>query len=303
MKKSGRKLMSPQIDFCFKELMSVEFIRRGFILAVLGLEEEEVAGSRLMPTEIGGDRQEEKLIIMDVFVSLRDGTNINMEIQVIEIREWKNRSVFYLCKNIARQLRKGQGYEMINKCIQIGILNFGLSPRKKEYFTRYVLKEEKGSEMYTDRIELYTLELPKIDVKSCEQSEIWQWGVFFRGNEEEIEMVAERNKYIKRAYEELQKISADEAMWRGYEAREKALRDYNTQVNAYRREGMEEGQIRAYIDAILDFLSETGKIPDNLRAVIEEEKNIQLLKSWTRQAARVGSVEEFVEKTRMACAK
>ena len=103
--------MSPQIDFCFKELMSVEFIRRGFILAVLGLEEEEVAGSRLMPTEIGGDRQEEKLIIMDVFVSLRDGTNINMEIQVIEIREWKNRSVFYLCKNIARQLRKGQGYE------------------------------------------------------------------------------------------------------------------------------------------------------------------------------------------------
>lgn len=120
-------------------------------------------------------------------------------------------------------------------------------------------------------------------------------------------MVAERNKYIKRAYEELQKISADEAMWRGYEAREKALRDYNTQVNAYRREGIEEGktqgQIRAYIDAILDFLSETGEIPENLRTVIEEEKNIQLLKSWTRQAARVGSVEEFVEKTRMACAK
>ena len=43
--------------------------------------------------------------------------------------------------------------------------------------------------------------------------------------------------YIEKAYEELERMSADEKKRLEYEAREKALRDYNSQMSSARRRG------------------------------------------------------------------
>ena len=49
--------------------------------------------------------------------------------------------------------------------------------------------------------------------------------------------MAERDPYIEKAYEELERMSADEKKRLEYEAREKALRDYNSQMSSARRRG------------------------------------------------------------------
>ena len=53
--------------------------------------------------------------------------------------------------------------------------------------------------------------------------------------------MSETNKYLGEAYETLEKLSADERKRLEYEAREKALHDYNTIKQYYREEGLEEG--------------------------------------------------------------
>lgn len=47
MGKTQEFIMKPKIDFCFKELMEEELVRRGFLSALLGISPEEVAETEL----------------------------------------------------------------------------------------------------------------------------------------------------------------------------------------------------------------------------------------------------------------
>lgn len=57
--------------------------------------------------------------------------------------------------------------------------------------------------------------------------------------------MAKTDEYIEEAYDELKKLSMDEQKRMEYEARQKAIRDYNSQMKSAReyglKKGMEEG--------------------------------------------------------------
>ena len=53
--------------------------------------------------------------------------------------------------------------------------------------------------------------------------------------------MSETNKYLGEAHETLEKLSADERKRLEYEAREKALHDYNTIKQYYTKAGLEKG--------------------------------------------------------------
>ena len=53
--------------------------------------------------------------------------------------------------------------------------------------------------------------------------------------------MAETNEYMEEAYHTLVKLSADEEKRLEYKAREKALRDYNSQMNSAEKRGQEQG--------------------------------------------------------------
>ena len=75
-------IMKPKVDFCFKQLMEDEEIRESFICAVLGVQEESIQKTILMPTHLHKDYADDKLGILDVCVVLENGTQIDMEIQL-----------------------------------------------------------------------------------------------------------------------------------------------------------------------------------------------------------------------------
>lgn len=70
-------------------------------------------------------------------------------------------------------------------------------------------------------------------VKEMETEEdIFHWMRFLGGKtREEFEDMAKKDEYIGLAYEELERMSADIQAKMEYEAREKAIRDYNSQMN------------------------------------------------------------------------
>ncbi len=67
-------------------------------------------------------------------------------------------------------------------------------------------------------------------------------------------MLATQNKRIESAYEQLKLISQDEQKRLEYEAREKAIRDYNQMMFEAEQRGMEKGKAEAYIEMIKDGL-------------------------------------------------
>ena len=58
---------------------------------------------------------------------------------------------------------------------------------------------------------------------------------------EEFEDMADLNKYIGIAYEELQKLSADELKRLDYESREKAIRDHKSFMRGAIKQGLKQG--------------------------------------------------------------
>ena len=69
-------------------------------------------------------------------------------------------------------------------------------------------------------------------------------------------MIATKNTYIKSAYKTLQVISQDEEKRMAYEAREKALRDYNQGMLEAELRGQEIGRKEGIQALILDNLEE-----------------------------------------------
>lgn len=62
------------------------------------------------------------------------------------------------------------------------------------------------------------------------------------------------------------------------------------------REGEAVGKLKGKIDSLLEILEELGDIPEALQTRIQSEKDLQVLTSWLKAAAKADSIEEFQEK-------
>lgn len=52
----------------------------------------------------------------------------------------------------------------------------------------------------------------------------------------------------------------------------------------------------AYVNCIIDLLSEYGDVPEALKEQLSETNDINKLKAWLKLAARVNDIQEFANK-------
>lgn len=270
-------IMKPKVDFCFKELMEDAEVRRGFTAAVLHIPPEEIAETVLLPTSLRKKYEEDKLGILDVRVLLNNSTQIDIEIQVSPFPLWPERSLFYLSKMFTDQLEKGKGYEILEKCVHIGILDFILFDAEKTFYSCYHMREDTSHHLYTDKLEVHILELPKLNRYQYPETELLNWAKFMNAErQEEFEEMAEKDKYIEKAYEALKNISADDEKRLEYEAREKALRDHDYLMKSNWEagekigisKGMEQGESR--VNRLVQILIANSRTDEIERAVSDK---------------------------------
>ena len=244
-RKKDNFIMLPTVDFCFKELMRNPKVRRGFIAAVLGKNPSEIRKTTLIATELDKESEAAKQSILDVKVEMEDETKINMEMQVAYFQFWPNRILFYLSKTYTGQIKAGEDYDALKKCIHVSILDFIHFPNDKRCYRKIALCDAKTGEQYTDLLEIHILELQKLPTEDQSEEGIIRWMRFFGGKtRKEFENMAKQDEYIEEAYDELKKLSADEKKRLEYEARERAVLDYNTQMKSARMEGERIGEER-----------------------------------------------------------
>ena len=238
-------IMLPKVDVCFAGLMENPMVRKGFCAAILRVSPETVEKTELLPTHLQRSYADDKLGILDVRVRMLDGTQINMEMQVKGYEFWDERALFYLCKMFSDQLKSGESYENLKKCIHVSILDFIRFPKDKECYHRIGFCKRKTGKLYSDKLEIQILELKKLPKEIQTGEEIVNWMRFFNGkNKEEFEQMAKKSEYLGEAYEALQKLSADDLKRLEYEAREKALKDHNSFLSSAQRIGEKRGEKR-----------------------------------------------------------
>ena len=124
------------------------------------------------------------------------------------------------------------------------------------------------------------------------EEEITEWMRFLNGkSREEFKDMAQSNEYLGEAYEALQRLSADEKKRVEYEARDKALKDYNTQMSSARREGERIGEKRGV---------QIGEKRGEKRG---EEKGIRLACEVIRLYSQKKTEEEIADKCNVTVEK
>ncbi len=237
-------LMKPKIDFAFKEIMMNEQARIGFLSAILKLDPTDIKTTELLNTNLRKLHEDEKQGILDVRILLNNATEIDIEIQLSMLNVWADRALFYLAKMYTEQIRPGQNYSVFKKCVSISILDFILFQEDTEFYSCFHIREDNRHTLYTDKMEFHILELPKLPDELKEDSgDILLWAKFINAErKEEFDMLAEKNVYIESAYEQLQVISQDRQKRLEYEAREKAILDYNQGMFEAEQRGMQRGK-------------------------------------------------------------
>ena len=265
-------IMKPKIDFCFKELMEFAEVRRGFIAAVLGISPEEVVSTELKPTHLRVKHQKDKLGILDVHVILNGEIQIDMEIQVAQFLFWRERSLFYLSKMYSDIILAGEGYQVLEKCIHVGILDFILFEEDEEYYSCFHLWEDKRRRIYSDKLEIHIVELPKLAEREYPETALLKWARFFNAEKkEEFEMVAKTDPHIQKAYDQLLYMSGNEEKRLLYEARQKAINDYNTQMYSNWHDGYSEGEEKKLIELICKKMKKNCSA-EEIADLLEEDK-------------------------------
>lgn len=54
-----------------------------------------------------------------------------------------------------------------------------------------------------------------------------------------------------------------------------------------------EGEQKAQAETVISFLEDLGKVSDTLKEKITSQKDLAILKDWTKKAARSESIESF----------
>lgn len=124
------KIIPLKYDFCIKEIMENETVRRHFISDVLEIPLNDIKSVRIINPFLWKRYKKQKLGILDIQLTLNDDTKINIEMQLKYHAYWRTRTVFYLAKMFTADLRHGEAYKKAKKCIAITILDFNLDERE-----------------------------------------------------------------------------------------------------------------------------------------------------------------------------
>ncbi len=267
-------IMSPKVDFAFKEIMNNDKVRKGFISAVLNIPVTDIKKTVLKNANLPKNHEDEKQGILDVYLTMNDDTEIDIEIQLSYMATWAERSAFYVSKMLVEQPNINKVYSNFKKCIGINILDFNFIKETERFHTIYHIREDSENFQFTDKMEWHLIELPKLPTKE-DGTDLYDWIKFLKAeNKEEFDMAASSNEYIREAVNELEVISQDEIKRMEYNARQKAIWDYNTLMEENfsrgilqgRAEGRAEGRANERAE-MLDKMKAFGLSDDDIKKI------------------------------------
>ena len=149
--------------------------------------------------------------------------------------------------------------------------------------TCFMLLEKDNPEFaLTRHCMLHFLELPKINKKNNFTNNLERWLTFLKaeGQEEEtMKVIMDDDAIFVKAHEEYTTFTRDDRMREIYEAREKALKDYNSGIRYGQKLGIEQGIEKASKDNAQRMLEEKMSIDTIARCTGLTREQIEALRN------------------------
>ena len=141
--------------------------------------------------------------VLDLKVMLNDDRILNFEVQVIDEKDWSERSLTYASRTFD-QLQKGETYLDVKPVRHIGFLDYTLKDFTPEFYATYQLLNVKNHEIYSSKFALSVVNLNQIELATEEDQKygIDHWARLFKATTwEAIKKMAQENEYISSAAE------------------------------------------------------------------------------------------------------
>lgn len=214
-------------DYLFRALLQRNnFVLRGLTASLLHRRDSDIKSVVITNPINLGECITDKTFILDINVILNNDTIINLELQVINEGNWKERSLSYLCRSFD-QLKSGESYLAAKPAIQIGLLNFTLFEDAPEFYATYQMRNNRTNQLYSDKLRISVLDLSRVDLATPSdiRYHLDDWAKFFNAATwEDIKMLAQNNEYIAEAASTIYELTEEEKIRLQCQAREDFIR-------------------------------------------------------------------------------
>jgi predicted transposase/invertase (TIGR01784 family) len=238
------------LDIAFKLVMTKdEVLLKSLVASVLSLDEDAIESLVVTNPELGPEHVEGKHCRLDLRMDV-DGATVDVELQVRDEGNYRNRSVYYLCRLCAEALAKGQGYREVPRTVLISILGFDLFDCEG-FHSEFFLRERSRGEVLSDKLSMHFLELQKLEDVPGKPDMLGLWMRLIRADTtEELDAIRDLEvDVMSRAVEAVQEVQEDRRLRHLALRREMAEHDEAQALgNAERRgekRGIELGEKRA----------------------------------------------------------
>ena len=247
-------LMKPSIDFVFKKLFGAEESKESLIslLNAIIKSDSPIKDVEILNNDLDKEHNTDKFSRLDIKAKTDKDELINIEIQVKNEYNMIQRTLYYWSRIYTDQLTSTRDYSELSRTICINILNFKLLDNDK-YHNTYRLKELTTNEELTDIEEIHFIELPKSKHVNKDEvnniDSLLKWIEFIKEPESEtVKILETTDEILRNAKAQLYKISLDKDSIACYREFEKRMYDETSALNSAKREGMQEGEIKAKYD-------------------------------------------------------
>ena len=250
-------------DYMFRVILQKhKNVLRSIVCACLKLEVGDVQDIVVQNPIEFGEAIDDKTFILDINVLLNNNTIINLEMQVLDLKDWPERSLSYLARSYDN-VAKGDEYINVKPVYHIGFLNYTIFLEYPEFFAKYRMMNIKNHNVYTTKFNLCVVDLTKIELATQEDVDtgLVYWTQVFKAKTwEELRQMAERNQELQEATEALYVYNQDDIIKQQCRARQDY---YNHERGTQKR--LEEARI-----ALEE--SKTELMKSN--AIIESQKEV-----------------------------
>jgi len=187
--------INPKTDFAFKKIFGSEEskgILISFLNALLYEGEAVIQDLRILNPYVAPRVKGLKDSYLDVRAQFHDGTDVIIEMQVLNYEGFEKRILYNAAKTYSTQLKKGDEHHLLNPVIALTITDFRMFDWSEEIISRFILKEKNQLMDYPIHdLELVFVELPKFTKPLEDLKTLTDKWIFFLRSARDLEVVPE----------------------------------------------------------------------------------------------------------------
>ena len=241
----ARDVVSAKLDIIFKKFfIENEDMLHSFVASMLDIPIESISEINITNPEIPPESITGKFSRLDLNMKV-DNRLVNVEIQVKNEPDYRDRVLFYWAKLYTSELKSGENYGELKQAISINIINFNMFEGSNYHNEVNAVVKQTG-EIFSDKLNIHFFELKKVNRQPNPQNSCELWLQFINADsEEDFEMISQTNiPIMQKAVRVIYDMSEDTKIREAARMREKALHDEASALYNAKQEGLAEGEIK-----------------------------------------------------------